>query len=714
MKRDELNNLNINNKDGEFHTEEDSLKNVKEQNEVPEIQKEEDEVFQASEDFSEEEKEENSFDNLNSSSGEGGTGAESAGATGASTAAGVVGGVVAAVAVSAVLVLGIVKLPTIPAIDVHLLSTSSSSLTFSLNTNIEDISTLRVSLKGVDYEVSTPFQEYVKFNDLKQNEEYTLSILDNDTSRYSSTYYTNDREEMQNITINVTSYIDDKLFFSFEDAIEGEKLYTVTCKNKKGNVVYTNDTTTPRSYEIDDFKEDLAIYVYVDGVLNAGMQVFKPIYDYENIHWVWGEYGENITAIIPSLNDTDDYYVRDIRNFEIDREDPTCTTDGYVIREAAFIGPDKNRYQNEKEFVLPALGHDFSDVTYTWSSNYHVCKAESTCPHCGTSIEESVEVEITEIVNEHDVSYTLYKASFENEVFGIRNHYEDLTYGYYPQSIENDTSIINSLDATYGTPITQSGSWTSYDYYASSELSSYMYYVDVDIDNDEALDYRGVYFTSYRPINTTDALGNSSYQYDNGYLVNTTYWFKYEPISWDVLDQEDGKLLITSSIIVDSQSFYHKMNVEEFEHNGGTGFANNYELSDIRLWLNNEFFAHAFNEYKDDVVAIKTVDNSLASTLDSVNQYVCNDTEDRIFLPSRYEANEYLSSSELEARGSDYAKCQGLYTALENDSVFWGLRTPYPNQSYKVRYVTNDGATSYDSIYKTSMGVRPTLWINIA
>ena len=39
-----------------------------------------------------------------------------------------------------------------------------------------------------------------------------------------------------------------------------------------------------------------------------------------------------------------------------------------------------------------------------------------------------MEVEITEIVNEHDVSYTLYKASFENEVFGIRNHYEDLTY----------------------------------------------------------------------------------------------------------------------------------------------------------------------------------------------------------------------------------------------------------------------------------------------
>ena len=713
MKKDEENNLNIENKDGEFKVDEDSLKNIKEENiKVPEIQQEEDEVFQSSEDYKyEEDEEKKSFNNLDSSNSS--TGTESAGATSGASAAAAVGGVVAVVAVSAVLVLGIVKLPTIPAVDVHLLKTSSSSLTFSINTNIEDLSTLTVSLKGVDYEISTPFQEYVKFTNLKQNEVYTLSIYDNETSRYSSTYYTNDQEEIQNISINVTSYIDDKLFFYFEDADSGEKLYTVTCKNKAGKVVYSNDTNTPRDYEIDNFMEDLAIYVYANGVLEAGVQVFKPVYDYQHINWIWGEYGENITAIIPSINETDDYYVRDIRNFEIDRKDPTCTENGYVIRQAAFIGPDKNRYENEKEFVLPSAGHDFSDVTYTWSNNYHVCKAEATCPHCGTSIEESVEVEVAEVVTENEVSYTQYQASFENEVFGIRNHYEDLYYGSYPQSKVNDSSIISELDEEYGDPITSSEKWTSYEYYADSEVSSYMYYVDVDTDEDNQYDYRGVYFSSYRPINTTDTLGNSSYQYDNGYLVNETYWFKYEPIKWDVLDQEDGKLLVTSNIILDSQSFYHEMSEELFRHHEGMGYANNYEFSDIRLWLNETFYNEAFNEFKDNVIYTTVIDNSLASTLDSSNPYTCNNTEDKIFLPSRFETHDYLTSSELIANGSDYAKSQGLYVALENDNAFWGLRTPYPNQPYQVRYITNDGSTSYDSINKTSLGVRPTLWINI-
>ena len=49
MKKDELNNLDINNSDGEFKVEESSLGNVKEINTVPEIEQSEKEVFQASE-----------------------------------------------------------------------------------------------------------------------------------------------------------------------------------------------------------------------------------------------------------------------------------------------------------------------------------------------------------------------------------------------------------------------------------------------------------------------------------------------------------------------------------------------------------------------------------------------------------------------------------------------------------------------------------------
>ena len=685
MKRDELNNLNINNTDGELHVEENSLKNIKEVQNVPEVQKAENEVFKASEEYKiEEDNGTQSFDNTSRTEDGSSSSSSTAGATGATATAGIVGGVVGVIAVSAVLVLGIVKLPAIPAVDVKLISASSSSLSFALNTNVEDHSSLTISLSSGEYIVSTPFQEYVKFSNLKQNEVYTLSVFDAEKSHYSSNFY-------------------------FEDEMPGEKVYTVNVKNSAGVVVFSDETFTPREYEMDNFIEDVAIFVSVNGELTAGVQVYKPIYDYENIHWIWGEYGDTVTAIIPSTNETDDYYVRDIRNFEIDREEPTCTKDGFVIRQAAFIGPDKNRYEDEKEFVLPALGHDFSDVTYTWSDHYHTCKAESECPHCHSKIEESVEVEIEDI--QGDISYKKYTATFANENFSTRYHFEDLTYGRYPQSKVSDTSIISELDQEYGTPLTLSDKWTSYDYYASGSLTSYMYYVDVDIDDDAEFDYRGVYFTSYRPIDTTDPLGNSSYQYDNGYLINTTYWFSYDPIEWDVLDQGNNQLFITSKVILDSQSYYHELGETEFAHNGGSGYANNYELSDIRLWLNNEFYNSAFGG--SDAVITTTVNNSLESTLDSSNSYICEDTEDKVFLLSRADVNEYLSANSLSASGSDYAKCQGLYVALQDDKGFWGLRTPYPEKASQIRYITNNGTTTYDSNDKTSLGVRPACWISL-
>ena len=712
MKKDELNNLHINNTDGHYNADENPLKNIKEVESSPEVSPSEDEVFQTSEDNKVEEKGKQSFAS-ESKKDDTSSNSSSSSASSASATAASVGGVIAVVAVSAVMVLGIVKLPTIPAVDVDLISASSSSLAFALSTNIEDHTGLTITLEGTGYEISTPFQEYVKFIDLNKNEVYTLSVHENEHSRYSSKFYTNEKEDVNNITITVTSYIDDKLSFYFEDAIPEEKNYTVNVKDKAGQSIFKDETTTPKGYEIDNFKDDVAIFVSVNGTITAGVQVFKPIYDYTNINWIWGDQGETVTAIIPSINGTNDYYVRDIRNFEIDRKDPTCTEDGYTIRQAAFIGPDKNRYENQREFLLPSSGHDFSDIYYIWGEDYHTCHAEATCSECGVGIVENVTCEVEEIVTETGISYTKYTAPFENEYFSIRYHYDDLIYGSYPQSQVTNSAIIQELNQEYGAPLTQGGDWISYHYYANGELEEYMYYIDVDNDNDGKLDYRGVYFNEYRPIDTMNELGNSSYQYDNGYEKNTTYWFNYDPIEWEVLQNGDGELFIASKIILDSQSYYHQMREDKFDHNDGNGYANNYELSDMRIWLNNEFYNSALPNNKDSVIKTTVVDNSLNSTLDSANPYISNDTEDKLFLLSRYEEKEYLSTSQVNITGSDYAKSQGLYVSLESDKGFWGLRTPYPNASYQIRYMTNTGNASYDSITKTSLGVRPACWIKI-
>ena len=210
MKKDELNNLNINNSDGHYNTKENPLNDIKEVEKVPEIEKSEKEVFQASEENKIKEDSGNpSLENSNQSNSDTSSSSSSAGATSSSAAIGAVGGVVGVVAISAVLVLGVIKLPVIPAVDVSLISASATSLAFELSTNIENHSNLIISLKGEDYIASTPFQEYVKFSNLRQNDVYTLSVYENETSRYSSIFYTNEKEDINNVTITVTSYIDE-------------------------------------------------------------------------------------------------------------------------------------------------------------------------------------------------------------------------------------------------------------------------------------------------------------------------------------------------------------------------------------------------------------------------------------------------------------------------------------------------------------------------
>lgn len=65
----------------------------------------------------------------------------------------------------------------------------------------------------------------------------------------------------------------------------------------------------------------------------------------------------------------------------------------------------------------------------------------------------------------------------------------------------------------------------------------WMKYADITLDGEK---YRAVRFTAYRPdfIGDLASTTNGSYsmQDDNGYKLNTVYYFKYEPLKWRVLD----------------------------------------------------------------------------------------------------------------------------------------------------------------------------------
>ena len=85
--------------------------------------------------------------------------------------------------------------------------------------------------------------------------------------------------------------------------------------------------------------------------------------------------------------------------------------------------------------------------------------------------------------------------------------------------------------------------WTDYSSFTSSGEASYKYYQDIDYDNDGIYDYRGVYSVA----------GLSDYSELSSYTSGTIYWFRYEPIEWDILTESEGKALVVTDLVLDSR-----------------------------------------------------------------------------------------------------------------------------------------------------------------
>lgn len=272
-------------------------------------------------------------------------------------------------------------------------------------------------------------------------------------------------------------------------------------------------------------------------------------------------------------------------------------------------------------------------------------------------------------------------------------------YGTYPQSEVKDETLIAALDSV-------ESNWISYRYFSGSgktsdgqmKPSDYMYYKDVVYDGNK---YRAVTFDKYRPCST--AYNNSSeytYQINNGYEINTVYWFKFEPVKWHILDESSG--LIMADIILDAQPYNNycirDSSIEDrtysyFGDEEQTYFVSDYSNSDIRQWLNNDFYNTAFSEENKENIISTELNNDCFDTLTENPGYEklnSSSTNDNIFLLSytdvvnkNYGFVENMQSIDSQRlfKGSDYAKAQGLYVFNNPEKNYngfspWHLRTP--------------------------------------
>ena len=184
--------------------------------------------------------------------------------------------------------------------------------------------------------------------------------------------------------------------------------------------------------------------------------------------------------------------------------------------------------------------------------------------------------------------------------------------------------------------------------------------------------------------------------FGNYYLVDAQ---KMEPVEWRVLEVSDNKALLITEYGITSKPYNNK-----FENI-------TWAESDIRKWLNSDFYFTAFNTDERKRIAdtfVVNSENPKYGTPGGVN------TTDKIFLLSITEAQKYFKDDNArKLKPTPFAKMRGAWVSNDGYSYWW-LRSPGYNQRYAA-YVIYDGGVNNHGHYVNSdnIAVRVALWLNL-
>lgn len=265
-----------------------------------------------------------------------------------------------------------------------------------------------------------------------------------------------------------------------------------------------------------------------------------------------------------------------------------------------------------------------------------------------------------------------------------------LTYGMYPQSVVDDEDLISKLNEL--TTPNEEG------YY---EFDGDFYFKKVA-----------------KPFDFSWVVSSETYvaqDFDNGEHIekNSTYWFKVEPISWDILSNDNGVFSLISTKLLDS---LHYNKSENPSGPGGSIKANNYENSSLRDWLNGKFFDKSFSLCGDEILEIE-VDNSVESTGASTNPYVCENTNDKVYAPSVKELrNLYKQDDTPWCITTDYSRTCGIYYDLKSTTLYcadYWTRSPFNNSESDAYRGKVTGYINACGVSVGSNAVRPCITIEV-
>ena len=204
-----------------------------------------------------------------------------------------------------------------------------------------------------------------------------------------------------------------------------------------------------------------------------------------------------------------------------------------------------------------------------------------------------------------------------------------------------------------------------------------------------------------------------------------------DPICWDVLDKDGDAVLLISHDVIAYQRFSDSRKCVIWED------------SEIRTWLNQEFYAEAFDEEEQASIRETTLENlstvGFAAHVDPSGDVQVResrpDTKDKIFLLSWKEAEQYygnrLTDASVLGRRPSRAVLQKR-KAIFTDLIIEELPAMYPYsrhlpdgterlpwmlrstgmKDYTILVIGYEG--KWDQDYPDSHnGVRPVMWVNV-
>ena len=271
----------------------------------------------------------------------------------------------------------------------------------------------------------------------------------------------------------------------------------------------------------------------------------------------------------------------------------------------------------------------------------------------------------------------------------------DLIYfGYYPQTIASQEEIKN-LSST----IDKNGFYTS------------------NVDGSKYIKYKTKSFSYIDTLN-----------FSNGEKVerNKEFYFKCEPIVWKIINEKNNCATIATVNLLDCHSFIAEENViredavinnEEtsvwfnIKNNVPEGvYANSWEYSDLREWLNFDF-KNYFTKEEQSILQLSELDNS-SSSLEYFSLYPWvkqNNTQDYFYIFSfedvvnnklGFDENSNIKDKNRSLKVTDYAKARGALPSFKYEEFFngnglWLLRSSGIYSSY------TSGVNSDGSVEKT-------------